>query len=49
MTVPLALTKLIAEGGSETLKLKPSTAELKCEGETLCAFANGKGGASSLA
>ncbi len=39
-----ALQSLIAEGESETLELKRSTAELKRAGETLCAFLNGDGG-----
>ena len=41
---PHALSKLIAQGESETLELKRSTAELKRAGETLCAFLNGEGG-----
>ncbi len=44
MTVTVALTQLIAQGESETLELKRSTAELKRAGETLCAFLNGEGG-----
>ncbi len=39
-----ALQTLIAQGESETLELKRSTAELKRAGETLCAFLNGEGG-----
>jgi ATP-dependent DNA helicase RecG len=38
------LPSLIAEGESETLEFKRSTAELKRVGETLCAFLNGDGG-----
>lgn len=40
----IALQSLIAQGESETLELKRSTAELKRAGETLCAFLNGDGG-----
>lgn len=39
-----ALEALIAQGESETLELKRSTAELRRAGETLCAFLNGEGG-----
>jgi len=39
-----ALQSLIAQGESETLELKRSTAELKRAGETLCAFLNCEGG-----
>jgi len=39
-----ALRQLIAQGESETLELKRSTAELRRAGETLCAFLNGEGG-----
>jgi ATP-dependent DNA helicase RecG len=39
-----ALESLIAQGESETLELKRSTAELRRAGETLCAFLNGEGG-----
>ena len=39
-----ALQSLVAQGESETLELKRSTAELKRVGETLCAFLNGEGG-----
>ena len=38
------LQSLIAQGESETLEFKRSTAELKRAGETLCAFLNGDGG-----
>lgn len=38
------LEQLIAQGESETLELKRSTAELRRAGETLCAFLNGEGG-----
>ncbi|MBY0279030.1 putative DNA binding domain-containing protein [Candidatus Binatia bacterium] len=44
MTTLAALQTLIAQGESETLELKRSTAELKRAGETLCAFLNGEGG-----
>ena len=44
MTTLAALETLIAQGESETLELKRSTAELKRAGETLCAFLNGEGG-----
>lgn len=44
MTTLAALQSLVAQGESETLELKRSTAELKRAGETLCAFLNGKGG-----
>jgi ATP-dependent DNA helicase RecG len=39
-----ALKSLIANGESETLELKRSTAELRRVGETLCAFLNCEGG-----
>jgi len=35
---------LVAQGESETLELKRSTAELRRAGETLCGFLNGSGG-----
>lgn len=38
------LTQLIAKGESATLELKRSTGELREAVQTLCAFANGKGG-----
>ena len=38
------LETLAAEGESETLEFKRSTAELRRVGETLCAFLNGEGG-----
>jgi ATP-dependent DNA helicase RecG len=38
------LQHLIAQGESDTLELKRSTAELRRAGETLCAFLNGEGG-----
>lgn len=41
---PTALHALIAQGESETLELKRSTAELKRAGERHCAFLNGEGG-----
>lgn len=44
MTALATLQSLIAQGESETLELKRSTAELKRTGETLCAFLNGEGG-----
>lgn len=44
MTALATLQSLIAQGESETLELKRSTAELKRAGETLCAFLNGDGG-----
>lgn len=44
MTTLAALQSLVAQGESETLELKRSTAELKRAGETLCAFLNGEGG-----
>jgi ATP-dependent DNA helicase RecG len=44
MTTLATLPSLIAQGESETLELKRSTAELKRAGETLCAFLNGEGG-----
>ena len=39
-----ALRALIANGESETVEFKRSTAELRRAGETLCAFLNGEGG-----
>jgi ATP-dependent DNA helicase RecG len=39
-----ALQTLIAQGESETLELKRSTAQLRRAGESLCAFLNGEGG-----
>lgn len=39
-----SLTHLIAKGESATLELKRSTGELREALQTLCAFANGKGG-----
>ncbi len=39
-----SLQSLVAQGESETLELKRSTAELRRAGETLCAFLNGDGG-----
>ena len=39
-----ALTNLIAKGESVTLELKRSTGELREAMQSLCAFANGKGG-----
>jgi ATP-dependent DNA helicase RecG len=44
MPMTPSLTQLIAQGESETLELKRSTAELKRCGETRCAFLNGEGG-----
>lgn len=44
MTTPSTLHSLIAQGESETLEFKRSTAELRRVGETLCAFLNGEGG-----
>lgn len=44
MTTLAALQSLLAQGDSETLALKRSTAELKRAGEALCAFLNGEGG-----
>lgn len=44
MTTLATIQSLIAQGESETLELKRSTAELKRAGETLCAFLNGEGG-----
>lgn len=41
---PATIQTLVAQGESETLEFKRSTAELKRVGETLCAFLNGKGG-----
>ena len=43
MCAPAHLTQLIANGESETLEFKRSTAELRRAGETLCAFLNGEG------
>ncbi len=39
------LKSLIAQGESETLEFKTSTAQIRAAFETLCAFLNGKGGA----
>lgn len=44
MTPLATLASIIAQGESETLELKRSTAELRRVGETLCAFLNGDGG-----
>ncbi len=44
MKVPLNLPQLIAKGESAELELKRSTGELREAMQTLCAFANGKGG-----
>lgn len=45
MTLPKRdLEALVANGESETLEFKRSTAELRRAGETLCAFLNGEGG-----
>ncbi len=44
MTTLTALQSLIAQGESETLEFKRSTAELRRAGETLCAFLNSEGG-----
>jgi ATP-dependent DNA helicase RecG len=44
MTTLAALHSFVAQGESETLEFKRSTAELKRAGETLCAFLNGDGG-----
>jgi len=44
MTALAALQSLVAQGESETLEFKRSTAELRRAGETLCAFLNGDGG-----
>jgi ATP-dependent DNA helicase RecG len=44
VTTLAALQTLVAQGESETLELKRSTAELRRAGETLCAFLNGEGG-----
>lgn len=41
---PSALDALIAQGESEKLEFKRSTAELRPAGRTLCAFLNGEGG-----
>ncbi len=38
------IEKLVADGESETVELKKSTAQLNRAGETLCAFLNGQGG-----
>jgi len=38
------MEKLVAQGESETLEMKRSTAQLPRAGETLCAFLNGQGG-----
>lgn len=40
----VALQSLVAQGESDILEFKRSTAELKRAGETLCAFLNGQGG-----
>ncbi len=40
----IELAQLTAQGESETLEFKRSTAELRRAGETLCAFLNGEGG-----
>lgn len=42
MTTRTALQTLVAQGESETVELKRSTAELKRAGESLCAFLNSK-------
>jgi ATP-dependent DNA helicase RecG len=42
--VTLSLIQLIAKGESATLEMKRSTGELREAMQTLCAFANGKGG-----
>jgi len=39
-----ALEQLVAQGESETLELKTSTAKLRRAGESLCGFLNGEGG-----
>ena len=44
MTTLAALQSLIAQGESETIEFKRSTAERRRAGETLCAFLNGEGG-----
>ncbi len=44
MTALDILRSLVAQGESETLELKRSTAELRRAGEALCAFLNGDGG-----
>jgi ATP-dependent DNA helicase RecG len=44
VTTLATLQSLIAQGESETVELKRSTAELRRTGETLCAFLNGEGG-----
>jgi ATP-dependent DNA helicase RecG len=44
VTTLAGLQSLIAQGESETLEFKRSTAELKRAGETLCAFLNSEGG-----
>ena len=38
------LERLVAEGESETVEFKKSTAQLPRAGETLCALLNGQGG-----
>lgn len=38
------LQHIVADGESETVELKKSTAQLSRAGETLCAFLNGRGG-----
>lgn len=44
MTALSALQSIIAQGESETLEFKRSTAELQRAGQTLCGFLNGDGG-----
>jgi ATP-dependent DNA helicase RecG len=44
MTTLATLQAIIAQGESETLEFKRSTAELQGAGQTLCAFLNGDGG-----
>ncbi len=44
VTTLAALQSLVAQGESETLEFKRSTAELRRAGESLCAFLNGDGG-----
>lgn len=44
MATLAALQSLAAQGESQTLEFKRSTAELRRAGETLCAFLNGDGG-----
>lgn len=38
------IASIIAQGESETLEFKKSTAQLTSALETICAFLNGKGG-----